>query len=134
MRTRQIVWNSKSGWTASATAMGEPSLVLYFGTREALASGERYEDLRRMFPAAHVLGCSTGGQINNNDVNDDERANDGCSGGNDGRICQWTVGTGQLISPASRQRPQLSTVYCQLSNLIWFPRRAWEPTCRRSAS
>ena len=72
MRTRQIVWNSKSGWTASATAMGEPSLVLYFGTREALASGERYEELRRMFPRAHVLGCSTGGQINNNDVNDDE--------------------------------------------------------------
>jgi len=72
MRTRPIVWNSKSGWTASATTRGEPSLVLYFGTREALASGERYEELRRMFPRAHVLGCSTGGQINNNDVNDDE--------------------------------------------------------------
>ena len=25
-----------------------------------------------MFPAAHIMGCSTGGQINNNDVNDDE--------------------------------------------------------------
>jgi hypothetical protein len=72
MRTRQIVWNGKSGWNAAPTDMGEPSLVLYFGTRTALASGKRYEELRRMFPAAHVLGCSTGGQINNNDINDDD--------------------------------------------------------------
>jgi hypothetical protein len=72
MRTRRIVWNDKSGWSAAAVEMGEPSLVLYFGTRQALASGQRYEELRRMFPAAHVLGCSTGGQINNNDINDDE--------------------------------------------------------------
>ena len=25
-----------------------------------------------MFPSAHILGCSTGGQINNNDISDDE--------------------------------------------------------------
>ena len=25
-----------------------------------------------MFPAAHILGCSTGGQINNSDISDDE--------------------------------------------------------------
>lgn len=46
--------------------------MLYFGTREALSTGVRYNELRIMFPAAHILGCSTGGQINNNDVNDDE--------------------------------------------------------------
>jgi len=28
--------------------------------------------LQKMFPAAHILGCSTGGQINNNDIVDDE--------------------------------------------------------------
>jgi|HubBroStandDraft_6_1064221.scaffolds.fasta_scaffold47714_2 hypothetical protein len=72
MRTRPMVWNGKSGWTAAPTDLGEPSLVLYFGTRHALASGKRYEELRRMFPAAHVLGCSTGGQINNNDINDED--------------------------------------------------------------
>ena len=27
-----------------------------------------------MFPAAHILGCSTGGQISNDDVTDDEIA------------------------------------------------------------
>ena len=71
MRAQQIVWNSQSGWR-TAGEPGAPSLVLYFGAREALASGRRYEELRAMFPAAHVLGCSTGGQINNNDLGDDE--------------------------------------------------------------
>ena len=72
MRVQQIVWNKRSGWTAAKKELGEASLVLYFGTREALNCGARYEALRGMFPAAHVMGCSTGGQINNNDVNDDE--------------------------------------------------------------
>jgi len=50
----------------------DASLVLYFGTRAVLACGARYDELRGMFPSAHILGCSTGGQINNNDINDDE--------------------------------------------------------------
>ena len=67
MRAQHIVWNGQSGWRTKGE-VGDPSLVLYFGTREALACGRRYEELRAMFPAAHVLGCSTGGQINNNDI------------------------------------------------------------------
>jgi hypothetical protein len=70
MRVQQLVWNKRSGWTVAAA--DEPTLVLYFGTREALACGARYDELRRNFPRAHLLGCSTGGQINNDDVNDDE--------------------------------------------------------------
>ncbi len=72
MRTQQIVWNSQTGWTAEKTGPGEASLVLYFGTRAGLACGARYDELRAMYPRAHILGCSTGGQISNNDVNDDE--------------------------------------------------------------
>jgi hypothetical protein len=72
MRTLQLVWNSRTGWTGEHWAARESALVLYFGTRDALASGERYDELRSMFPAAHILGCSTGGQINNDTVNDDE--------------------------------------------------------------
>jgi hypothetical protein len=70
MRAQKIVWNKKAGWTAELADAA--SLVLYFGTREALACGARYEELRDRFPRAHILGCSTGGQINDNDVNDDE--------------------------------------------------------------
>jgi hypothetical protein len=72
MRIQQIVWNSRTGWTAPKQELGEASLVLYFGTRRALSCGTRYRELRGTFPAAHILGCSTGGQINNNDINDDE--------------------------------------------------------------
>jgi hypothetical protein len=71
MRAQHIVWNGQSGWRTKGE-VGDPSLVLYFGTREVLACGRRYEELRAMYPAAHVLGCSTGGQINNNDIGDDE--------------------------------------------------------------
>jgi hypothetical protein len=49
-------------------------LVLYFGTRAALACGARFAELRAQYPAAHLLGCSTGGQIRNDDVIDDEIA------------------------------------------------------------
>ena len=70
MRVQQLVWKSGAGWTGLA---GQGAgLVFYFGPRDALSSGERYEELRAMFPNAHVVGCSTGGQINNDDVNDDE--------------------------------------------------------------
>jgi hypothetical protein len=72
MRIQQVIWNNRSGWATPKNESGETSLVLYFGTREALVSGARYDELRGMFPAAHILGCSTGGQINNNDINDDE--------------------------------------------------------------
>ena len=72
MRTQQLVWSDRVGWSAGKAASGEAAMVLYFGTRGALACGTRYHELRGMFPKAHILGCSTGGQINNNDINDDE--------------------------------------------------------------
>src|ERR1700719_4091463 len=72
MRTQQLVWNDRAGWMAGNASVDDASLVLYFGTRAALACGARYDELRGMFPTAHILGCSTGGQINNNDINDDE--------------------------------------------------------------
>jgi hypothetical protein len=71
MRIQKIVWDHRSGWTAPAAA-DDVSLVLYFGTRDALACGTRYDELRKLFPRAHIMGCSTGGQIDNNDINDDE--------------------------------------------------------------
>jgi len=71
MHSQQITWNLQAGWSPVATDPEKVALVFYFGTREVLACGQRYRELREMFPAAHILGCSTGGQINNSDVNDD---------------------------------------------------------------
>jgi hypothetical protein len=74
MHTEQLSWQESSGWVSSngEEPSGKPAdLVLYFGMREALASGGRYAELRQKFPGAHLLGCSTGGQIQNADVVDE---------------------------------------------------------------
>lgn len=74
MRTYQLSWSETTGWRAANGAPVKADLVLYFATRQALACGERYRELRAMFPDAHILGCSTGGQIRNDDVTDHEIA------------------------------------------------------------
>jgi hypothetical protein len=71
MYTEQLCWSETSGWRPAETHSAA-ELVLFFGTREALGCGSRYRELREMFPRAHILGCSTGGQIRNDDIVDDE--------------------------------------------------------------
>jgi hypothetical protein len=73
MHAEQLSWTEPAGWQA-ATEASSADLVLYFGTRDALACGARYRELRGMYPSAHILGCSTGGQIRNNDITDGEIA------------------------------------------------------------
>ena len=72
MHSQQITWNSQAGWTPIKAELENVSLVFYFGTRQMVACGKRVSELREMFPAAHILGCTTGGQINNNEISDDE--------------------------------------------------------------
>ena len=74
MHTHQLSWTTAAGWHGVGKKCGAADLVLFFGTRQALASGSRYRELRRMFPHARILGCSTGGQICNGDVTDEEIA------------------------------------------------------------
>src|ERR1700731_1865643 len=71
MHSQPISWNQQGGWNPAVERPEEVALVFYFGPRDLLACGARYHELRAMFPSAHILGCSTGGQINNSDVNDD---------------------------------------------------------------
>jgi hypothetical protein len=74
MRVTQLRWSEPAGWQADPPVTQPVDLVLYFATRETLACGTRYRELRAMFPNAHLLGCSTGGQIRDVDVSDDEIA------------------------------------------------------------
>src|SRR5947207_3681422 len=57
MHSQQITWNPQEGWTPVKAEPEKVSLVFYFGTRQMLACGKRYHELREMFPAAHILGC-----------------------------------------------------------------------------
>lgn len=72
MRVRQLRWSEPGGWPALGADFEAADLVLYFGTRERLACGTRHRDLAALFPHAHLLGCSTGGQFCGADVSDDE--------------------------------------------------------------
>jgi hypothetical protein len=74
MRSEHFSWTKESGWRRSGATVRAADLILYFGTRNALSSGSRFHELKRMFPRARILGCSTGGQICDDDVTDDEIA------------------------------------------------------------
>ncbi|MHB1103762.1 MAG: FIST signal transduction protein [Devosia sp.] len=71
MRASQLFWNESSSWSEGAATLDRAGLVFYFGTRQMLANGGFYESLRARFPKAHVLGCSTGGQMAGLDVSDE---------------------------------------------------------------
>jgi hypothetical protein len=72
MRAKQFVWSAAAGWSGDNSEREQTNLVIYFGSRRALADAARFNELRAIFPKALVLGCSAGGQIHNNDVLDDE--------------------------------------------------------------
>jgi hypothetical protein len=72
VRSHLISWKQESGWSGNVGEAGGAHLVLYFGGRGDLENGDRYRELRAMFPDARILGCSTGGQIRNDEVLDDE--------------------------------------------------------------
>jgi hypothetical protein len=72
MHADQLSWTEASGWRGGNGNSSNANLVLFFGARQALACGSRYREMRAMFPQAHILGCSTGGQILNDDVLDEE--------------------------------------------------------------
>lgn len=71
MLAQSLVWNASAGWSPPRNDVLDAQLVFYFGTREAIASGDRFSELQAMFPGADIAGCSTGGQIFDADVSDD---------------------------------------------------------------
>ena len=63
MQTEQLTWSAGDGWRPSAGVCNEAHLVLYFGASDALSTEAWYRELRTMYPNAHIVGCSSGGQI-----------------------------------------------------------------------
>jgi hypothetical protein len=74
MHAEQISWRPASGWSVDPDSGKSTNLVLYFGMRDALTCGARFDGLRARFPRAHLLDCSTGGQIQRGDIIDEEIA------------------------------------------------------------
>lgn len=68
MQVEQSLWLEDTGWE-TVPALSGADLVLYFGGKN-VPFAEHYERLKSAYPKAHLLGCSTGGEINGPDVLD----------------------------------------------------------------
>jgi hypothetical protein len=63
MWLRFLDWRSSSGWIERgdrAPDGAQPDLVFFFGMTDALNDSAVGADLGRLFPKAHIVGCSTG--------------------------------------------------------------------------
>src|SRR3954464_15397310 len=74
MRASQFLWKDLSGWVEDPEQPrgADADLVLYFGSRAMLGQKAHFEALKNRFPAAQILGCSTGGQMAEGDVTDEQ--------------------------------------------------------------
>ena len=73
MRIEQQQWRSGEGWKHAGPRQlnGKADLVLAFGGTAALAEEKPIEALRIQYPNAHIVGCSTAGEILDTQVSDD---------------------------------------------------------------
>ncbi|BAL25543.1 FIST N-terminal domain-containing protein [Azoarcus sp. KH32C] len=70
MEIHQLRWTSNDGWETSPTSSGAADLVFAFADAAYFRESACYADLRRMFPVAHIVGCSSSGNINNIEISD----------------------------------------------------------------
>lgn len=74
MLVAQKRWTVATGWTdtnPAAAPLPSAQLVMFFGAREAIADCANHRALRAMYPDAHLLGCTTAGEICGTTVSDD---------------------------------------------------------------
>ena len=72
MRVQQRTW-SDGDWAASDDSVGDAQIVFVFGSRALMErSDEWVEGLRKAYPNAATVGCSTAGEIIGEAVVDDE--------------------------------------------------------------
>src|SRR6202034_3707179 len=73
MKTEQRMWRPGTGWLAAACAPLAQcaQLVLVFGGTAVLRDTSVVKQIREIYPAAHILGCSTSGEICGTEVSDD---------------------------------------------------------------
>ena len=72
MHVERLLWLLPDCGGLAKLKQAEPDLIIYFGSRTALASGAAFEQLKATCPGAMILGCTTGGQIHEHDAVDDE--------------------------------------------------------------
>lgn len=65
MKIEQRRWTQEEQWTPDGPTLLKDSaqLVFVFGATSALRNEERFLDIKKTYPGAHIVGCSTAGEI-----------------------------------------------------------------------
>ena len=70
MRVSTLTYLPETGWNSCGALVAQPDIVLWFAAPRLARAPEVYEALRARFPGALIAGCSTGGEIHNDEVLD----------------------------------------------------------------
>lgn len=70
MEISQFRWTSSAGWDTASPSARAADLVLAFADTDYFRQPECYAALRRMFPAAHIVGCSSSGSVCDTRISD----------------------------------------------------------------
>ncbi|MCC7184599.1 MAG: FIST C-terminal domain-containing protein [Acidobacteria bacterium] len=73
MIIQQVIWTAGAGWIPHRPGVpwSDAHLVLVFGARRLLEQTDALADVRSAFPDAHIVGCSTAGEIAGDQVLED---------------------------------------------------------------
>ena len=72
MKTEQRIWTAALGWTPGLPDIQDSAqLVLVFAARSILKTPGALDALRKHYPSANIIGCSTAGEISGTRVSDD---------------------------------------------------------------
>ena len=72
IQTEQTRWTEAGGWEPGPLGrLDDPQLVLLFGGTSVLREQRYQDDIKWAYPSAHVMGCSTSGEICGTQVFDD---------------------------------------------------------------
>ncbi len=72
MKISQLRWIPSTGWETPPLAARESQLVLAFSDSNYFRQAACYEALRSMFPVAHIVGCSSAGNVHGIKISDDD--------------------------------------------------------------
>lgn len=71
MKIEQGAWTESGGWPPAKRELeATANLVFVFGGSAAFGDRVKFAELRAMYPHAHLMGCSTAGEIAGTRVND----------------------------------------------------------------
>lgn len=76
MKIEQKSWTKETGWAdiSKEKLSAAPQIVLMFAGRQLLEEGERFKEVRALYPDSHILCCSTAGEIIATQVRDNSVA------------------------------------------------------------